>query len=179
MPRSVVLVVADFGRDAGEVRALAALGGRVEAAGLGGEAERKLLAALGVDAEGVSDAREPVVEAALDRLGRCDVVLFGAGEWREERAEIFDAERELAIADGRGLRPLVARGEEGYAFLGSAAEAAAFALALAAGAGIEAAKKFARRARDKEQKRGHQDQDREPAGGGRGRTKRPRRRPAS
>ncbi|HVX66418.1 MAG TPA: hypothetical protein VHA11_07445 [Bryobacteraceae bacterium] len=178
IPRSVVLVVADFGRDAGEVRALAALGGQIEAAGLGGEAERTLLDGLGVDASGVSETRGPVLEAALDRLGRADVVLFGAGEWSAERAEIFDTERELAIADGRSLRPLVARGDEAYAFLESAQQAAAFALAMAAGAGFEAARTFARRAWDKEQKRGHQDKDREPAGGGRSRAARSRRRQA-
>jgi hypothetical protein len=176
--RSVVLVVADFGQDTGEVRRIAALGGRVEAAGLGGEAERALLAALGVDAEGVVEAREAVLAAALDRLGAADAVLFGAGEWRHEQEEIFDAEREQAIADGRSLRPLIARADAGYAFLKSPEEAAVFALARGAGADGESARKFVRRVGDKEQKRGHQDKDRKPGAGGLSRPAGARRRKA-
>jgi hypothetical protein len=170
-----VLVVADFGADLTEVRTLAALGARVDVAGLGGEAELQALAGLVVDTAGVTEAREPVLEAALDRLAIADAVLFGAGDWAAEREEMFDAERELAIADGRPLLPFVARGDEAYAFLTSAGEAAAFALARAAGAGVEMAQKFAQRARDRKQERGHQNENRKPAGGGSGRRTRPRR----
>jgi hypothetical protein len=109
--RSVVLVIADFRREMDAVRALQNAGARVEVAGLGGDDERRELSALGVDADGVSESRDAVLEAALDRLGAADAVLFGAGGWQAERKELFDAERELAIADGRSLKPFVATGQ--------------------------------------------------------------------
>jgi hypothetical protein len=178
-PRSVVLVIADFRRDMGEVRSLRRLGARIEVAGLGGNAERQELAGLGVDTEAVSESRHAALEAALDRLGAADAVLFGAGDWDTERHELFEAEREQAIADGRSLRPFVARGDEAYAFLGSPAERAAFALARAAGGSVEMARKFALREQGKGQERGHKVKNRQPgkgarsgaAGTGRGKTR--------
>ena len=110
----VVLVVADFRLEMETVRALRQEGVRVEAAGLGGEAERRELAALGVDPDGVSESRDAVLEAALDRLGAADALLFGSGNWQAEREELFDAERESAIADGRSLRPFIEGQERGY-----------------------------------------------------------------
>jgi hypothetical protein len=164
-PRAVVLVIADFRRDMGEVRFLRGFGARVEAAGLGGDAERRELAGLGVEAEAVSDSRDAVLGAALDRLGAADAVLFGAGDWATERHELFEAEREQAIADGRSLRPFVATGEEAHAFLGSPVGRAAFALARAAGGSIEMARKFASREQGKGQERGHKVKNRQPGKG--------------
>lgn len=109
----VVLVVADFRLEMDTVRELRNAGTRVEAAGLGGDAERRELAALGVDPDGVSEQRDAVLEAALDRLGAADAVMFGAGDWKAEREELFDAERESAIADGRSLRPFIGQ-ERGH-----------------------------------------------------------------
>lgn len=168
-PRSVVLVVADFSLEMGEARTLRSLGARVEAAGLGGDAERRELAALGVDAEGVTESRDAVLGAALDRLGAVDAVLFGAGDWRAEREEIFEAEREEAIADGRSLRPLIAKGDEAYGFLGSPAEWAAFALARAAGAPFEVAKEHAAREQGKDRESGYKVKNRQPGSGARSR----------
>ncbi len=110
----MVLVVADFRLEMETVRELRKAGTRVEAAGLGGEAERRELAALGVDPDGVTESREPVLEAALDRLGATDAVIFGAGDWSAEREELLDAERESAIADGRALRPFIESQERGH-----------------------------------------------------------------
>lgn len=167
-PRCAVLVVADFATETGEVRVLRESGARVLAAGLGGEAERRELIALGVEAEGVVESREAVLREALDRLAAADVVLFGAGDWETERQDLLDAEREEAIADGRSLRAMLSSADERFAFLGSPAARARFALAWAAGAGFEDARAFAGDG-SAEGKRGHKDENRRSTTGARSR----------
>lgn|GEM_PF-909173 len=168
MARAVVLLVADFRQGAGTAAALCKLGVRVDVAGLGGAPERETLTALGIDAEGVKGTKGEVPAAALERFALADAVLFGAGDWEAEREEMLDEERELAIADGRPLRPLLSIGDERYAFLRSEAGWAAFTAARAAGAPFEAAKEFARRA-GPGKTGGHKDEDRKPGGGSRSR----------
>ncbi len=176
IPRTVVLLVADFRLEMEEARSLRQLGARVAAAGLGGEAERRALAEAGIDPDGVSDAREAVLEAALDRLGAADVVLFGAGDWTAERPEIFEAEREQAIADGRSLRAIVQAAAGQAELPATAAGRAAFALALGAGASREEAMRFAGRGQSKGKRIGHKNEDHRSGGGGRSRTASPRKR---
>ena len=161
-------MVADFAAGTGEVRTLRGLGARVLAAGLGGEAARQELAALGVDAEGLVESRDAVLREALDRMAAADVVLFGAGEWEAEREEMLEAEREEAIADGRSLRSMLSPADERFAFLASPAERARFALAWAAGAGFEQAREFAGKG-GAEGKCGHKDEDRRSTAGARSR----------
>lgn len=167
--RAVVLLVADFRQaGAGTASALRELGVRVDVAGLGAAPERDALAALGIDAEGVSRLKGAVLPAALGRFMLADAVLFGAGDWEAEREEMLDQERELAIADGRPPRPLLSSRDERYAFLRSEAEWAAFTAARAAGAPFEPAREFALRAGPRKA-RGHKDEDRKPGSGARGR----------
>ena len=161
-------MVADFAAGTDEVRVLRGLGARVLAVGLGGEAERRELTAVGVDPEGLVESRDAVLREALDRMAAADVVLYGAGDWEAERQEMLEAEREEAIADGRSLRSMLSAADERFAFLGSPAERARFALAWAAGAGFEDAKAFAGDG-SAEGKRGHKNENRRSTTGARSR----------
>jgi hypothetical protein len=142
-PRYAVLVAGDLDRELEYVAALRGLGARVEIAGKATAATRAELEALGVDTEGLVASRAEVLDKALEAIGIVDIVVFGAGEWEAERKEIFEAERGLAAADGRSLRPLLARSDPRYDFLKSAGEWARFTLSRAVGADFEAARRYA------------------------------------
>ncbi len=148
--RCQVLVVADFDKSAAEAVQLCRLGARVVAAGVGSAAVKRELEALGVRVSGVMRWRSQAGEAVLDRLGGCDAILFGAGDWAVEFRAAEEFERELAAADGRFVRPIVMRGHPDFRFLRSARQRARFVLARAAGAGPAQAEQFA-----KQEARGH------------------------
>jgi hypothetical protein len=172
-PRCSILVVGDFNQDLSAIGALHELGARIVAAGLASADAKRELRRRGIDAAGIVRSRPGVLEAALDRLGLADAVLFGAGDWAREREEILERERELAAADGRSFRPLISPQDSRYDFAGSLPQLAAFALARAAGADFEAAKQFSER-----YARGHTNENPRSASGRRGRPQPPARRRA-
>lgn len=171
--RCRILVVADFRQGAPEVQAILGLGGRVKVAGIGTAAVKKELEALGIDVSGVARWRRDVRELALDRLPGADAILFGAGDWEEERKEMMEVERTEAVIDGRFPRLFLGPADPGYEFLRSPEERAAYALARAAGADPDSAKEFASR-----QSSGYEKKDTHGGSSSRGRTKVPAKRQA-
>ena len=154
--RCLVLVAGDLTRGAEDALALREAGARVTVAGLCTADVRRRLKAAGIDTSGLARSRRAAAEAAARNTGGCDAVLFAEGAWKELMEEVRYAEQDAAMADGRGLIPMIDSSAGDFGFLRSPGERAVFTLARAVGMDFERAKAFAAERTGGHEKENHQ-----------------------
>jgi len=168
-PRYLVMVVGDFNRSMAEIVALREMGARVLPVGIGSAVVKRQLEAQEVETSSVGRSKRAMPQAASDAIGGCYAALFLDGDWTNAIAAVTDVEQEFAIADGRGMMPLLDQRDVRYKFLKTPGDWAAYVLARAAGMNNERAKEFVK------EQRGHKRKDRN-AGASRGHRAAPSRR---